>query len=356
MNKQRVLSTLVLLAATGAAQADINIGVSVSATGPAASLGIPEKNTFAILPTSIGGEKINYIVLDDATDPGQATKNARKLVTEDKVDLLVGSSSTPACAAIAEVANETQTPQVAMCPVDLPAAKNTWVFRAPQHNSLMAKALVGHMKETGVKTLGFIGFNDPVDSPTEEEQRAEGTAELQKSAQVAYDTALAAAQSATIMSSPLSGRVVPLESVPDPVFASGAMGSGVAVDPSAGKVFAPFDGKVVAVLPSKHAVGLISDDGVEVLIHIGIDTVQLKGEHFTCHVDAGQLVSKGDLLIEFDINAIQNAGYSVVTPVIVTNSKKYSDVLPAPATVVKAGEELLAAVTLASAEEEKVSN
>jgi branched-chain amino acid transport system substrate-binding protein len=161
MNKQRVLSTLVLLAATGAAQADINIGVSVSATGPAASLGIPEKNTFAILPTSIGGEKINYIVLDDATDPGQATKNARKLVTEDKVDVLVGSSSTPACAAIAEVANETQTPQVAMCPVDLPAAKNTWVFRAPQHNSLMAKALVGHMKETGVKTLGFIGFSDP---------------------------------------------------------------------------------------------------------------------------------------------------------------------------------------------------
>ena len=161
LNKQRVLSTLVLLAVTGAARADINVGVSVSATGPAASLGIPEKNTFAILPTSIGGEKINYIVLDDATDPGQATKNARKLVTEDKVDVLVGSSSTPACAAIAEVANETQTPQVAMCPVDLPAAKNTWVFRAPQHNSLMAKALVGHMKETGVKTLGFIGFSDP---------------------------------------------------------------------------------------------------------------------------------------------------------------------------------------------------
>jgi len=223
--------------------------------------------------------------------------------------------------------------------------------------SLLGQAIGSAIAFFGAMALVyFIGFNDPVDSPTEEEQRAEGTAELQKSAQVAYDTALAAAQSATIMSSPLSGRVVPLESVPDPVFASGAMGSGVAVDPSAGKVFAPFDGKVVAVLPSKHAVGLISDDGVEVLIHIGIDTVQLKGEHFTCHVDAGQLVSKGDLLIEFDINAIQNAGYSVVTPVIVTNSKKYSDVLPAPATVVKAGEELLAAVTLASAEEVRVSN
>ncbi len=161
MKKQTALPALVLMAAAGVAQADINIGVSVSATGPAASLGIPEKNAFAILPTTIAGEKINYIVLDDATDPGQATKNARKLVTEDKVDVLVGSSSTPACAAIAEVANETATPQVAMCPVDLPAAKNTWVFRAPQHNSLMAKALVGHMRETGVKTLGFIGFNDP---------------------------------------------------------------------------------------------------------------------------------------------------------------------------------------------------
>ena len=104
MKTQRMLPALILATLSGMAQADINIGVSVSATGPAASLGIPEKNTFAILPTSIAGEKINYIVLDDGTDPGQATKNARKLVTEDKVDVLVGSSSTPACAAMAEVA------------------------------------------------------------------------------------------------------------------------------------------------------------------------------------------------------------------------------------------------------------
>jgi branched-chain amino acid transport system substrate-binding protein len=161
MKTNQLLPLALMLALAGQAEADINIGVSVSATGPAASLGIPEKNTFAILPTSVAGEKINFIVLDDATDPGQATKNARKLVTEDKVDVLVGSSSTPSCAAIAEVANETGTPQVAMCPVDLPAAKNNWVFRAPQHNSLMAKALVGHMQQSGVKTLGFIGFNDP---------------------------------------------------------------------------------------------------------------------------------------------------------------------------------------------------
>ena len=164
MNHRYAVSALLWLSMTTTvtpASADINIGVSVSATGPAASLGIPERNTFALLPTTIAGEKVNYIVLDDATDPGQATKNARKLVTEHQVDVLVGSSSTPACAAIAEVANETATPQVAMCPVDLPDNKNLWVFRAPQHNSLMAKALVAHMKKSGIKTLGFIGFNDP---------------------------------------------------------------------------------------------------------------------------------------------------------------------------------------------------
>ena len=143
------------------ALADVNVGVTISLTGPGSGLGIPEGKAFKLWPSTIAGEKINYIVLDDGTDPGQATKNARKLVTEDKVDVLVGSSSTPACAAMAEVANETATPQVAMCPVDLPAAKNQWVFRAPQHNSLMAKALVGHMQQSGVKTLGFIGFNDP---------------------------------------------------------------------------------------------------------------------------------------------------------------------------------------------------
>lgn len=161
MKIKYTLPATLLLAMASLAQADINVGVSLSATGPAASLGIPEKNTIALLPTTIAGEKINYIVLDDATDPGQATKNARKLVTEDMVDVLIGSSGVPACAAIAEVANETATPQIALAPLDLPAAKNSWVFRTPQHVSLMAKALVGHMSQSGVKTLGFIGFNDP---------------------------------------------------------------------------------------------------------------------------------------------------------------------------------------------------
>lgn len=143
-----------------AAYADINIGISVSATGPAASLGIPQKNTVVLLPSSIGGEKVNYIVLDDASDPTQASKNARKLTSEEKVDVILGSSTVPTCVAIAEVANETKTPQIGLCPVELSKEKNTWVFRSPQHNAIMAGALVGHMKEVKIKTLAFIGYSD----------------------------------------------------------------------------------------------------------------------------------------------------------------------------------------------------
>lgn len=160
IKKLAVLCSLAAASYVSPALADVTIGISLSATGPGASLGIPEKNVFALLPTQIGGEKVNFIVLDDATDPTMATKNARKLVTEDKVDVLVGSSTTPATAAIAEVANESATPQVTISPVSLPAERNKWVFRTPQQNSVMAAAVIGHMKQSGIKTLGFIGFSD----------------------------------------------------------------------------------------------------------------------------------------------------------------------------------------------------
>lgn len=158
--KLKALAVALSVLACTAAYADINIGISVSATGPAASLGIPQKNTVALLPSMIGGEKVNYIVLDDASDPTQASKNARKLTAEEKVDVIIGSSTVPTSAAIAAVANETKTPQVSDGPVDLPKEKNTWVFRSPQHNMIMAGALVGHMKETKVKTVAFIGYSD----------------------------------------------------------------------------------------------------------------------------------------------------------------------------------------------------
>lgn len=117
---------------------------------------------------------------------------------------------------------------------------------------------------------------------------------------------------------PLTGKVVPLEQVPDPAFAQKAMGEGVAIEPTEGKVVAPFDGKVAHLIDkSKHAVILEHASGVQVLIHIGVNTVSLKGEGFKAHVSTGDEVKAGQLLIEFDIKAIEAAGYPVVTPILI---------------------------------------
>ncbi|WP_157268068.1 ABC transporter substrate-binding protein [Azohydromonas aeria] len=166
MNKRFRLAAVAaaaLLAAT-LAQADINVGVSVSATGPAASLGIPEKNTIALLPKSIAGQKVNYVVLDDATDTTAAVSNARKLVSEHKVDILLGSTTTPNSMAMTDVAAESQTPLISMAasariiePMD---AKRRWVFKTPQNDIAMSLAIAEHMAAAGVQTVGFIGFND----------------------------------------------------------------------------------------------------------------------------------------------------------------------------------------------------
>ncbi|MBW7861287.1 MAG: ABC transporter substrate-binding protein [Rhodocyclaceae bacterium] len=148
-------------ALAGTSSAQITVGVSVSATGPAASLGIPEKNTFALLPQTIAGEPVKWIVLDDATDTATAVKNARKMVTEDKVDLLVAATATPTSVAILEVAHESRTPQIAMAPVPPAGDKAPWIFTTPQSFGLMAEAIAGHMATKGVKNIGFIGFADP---------------------------------------------------------------------------------------------------------------------------------------------------------------------------------------------------
>ncbi len=153
-----VAACLVLAAAP--ALADITIGVTVSATGPAAALGGPQKNTVTLLPTSVADEKINWIVLDDATDPASAARNATKFVTEDHADLIVGSSTTANTAAMVDTITDARTPLLSLSPIDLPADKGRWVFRLPQHNALMAKALIDHMKRNGIKTVGFIGFAD----------------------------------------------------------------------------------------------------------------------------------------------------------------------------------------------------
>jgi len=162
--KNTLLAAIGLAFVATAAQADVNVGVIVSATGPAASLGIPEKNTLALLPTTIGGEKVNYIVLDDASDTTTAVKNIRKLISEDKVDVVIGSTISPNSLAMIDVAAEAQTPMISMAasarivePVD---DKRRWVFKTPQNDAQMSTAIVTHMSNNGVKTVGFIGFAD----------------------------------------------------------------------------------------------------------------------------------------------------------------------------------------------------
>src|SRR5436189_4259249 len=166
-NRLRMLGAAVAMAAAGiavSARAEINIGVTLSATGPAASLGIPEKNTFELLPTSIGGEKINWIVLDDGSDTTKAVTNTRKLISENKVDVIVGSTITPNSLAMIDVVNEAETPMISLAAsariIDPANPKSKWIFKTPQNDSLMADAIIQHMKAQGVKTLGYIGFND----------------------------------------------------------------------------------------------------------------------------------------------------------------------------------------------------
>jgi len=154
------LAGLALGLSITAARADITVGVTISATGPAASLGIPEKNTIAMMPATIGNEKVRYVLLDDGSDPSTAVKNARKLASEEKADLIIGSSTVPTSLAIIEVAAETHTPMLALAPLAPPADKRAWVFAPPQTNLLMASAVIEHMVKTGVKTMGFIGYND----------------------------------------------------------------------------------------------------------------------------------------------------------------------------------------------------
>jgi branched-chain amino acid transport system substrate-binding protein len=158
------LAALALSLAVPAAGADLTVGFSTCATGPAASLGIPTRNTVALLPTTVAGVKVSYVVLDDATDPTTAVKNARKLTSENAVDLVVGSNSTPASLAMIDVVAESGTPMISLAagkaiiaPMD---AKRRWIFKAPQNDELMAGAVVEHMVSKGVKRAAFIGFSD----------------------------------------------------------------------------------------------------------------------------------------------------------------------------------------------------
>ncbi|HEX3633406.1 MAG TPA: ABC transporter substrate-binding protein [Casimicrobiaceae bacterium] len=193
MKKSGLALGLATLAACGVACADINVGVTLSATGPAASLGIPEKNTFEMLGSPvIGGQKIRFIVLDDKSDTTEAVKNTRKLISEEKVDAIVGSTVTPNSLAMRDVVSEAEVPMISMAASALiinPAdPKTRWVFKTPQNDSLMADAVAVHMRAGGAQTMGFIGFADAYgDSWLTEMKRSTQTAGIKIVAEEKYN-------------------------------------------------------------------------------------------------------------------------------------------------------------------------
>ncbi len=154
-----LVAALAALAA-GAVQAEITIGISLPLTGPASGLGIPMANYIKLWPTEIAGEKLKVIVLDDATDPTKGVTNAKKFITEDKADIIMGSAATPVAIAMAGPIAESETVQFMFSPAVLPAGRDTWAFRLPQGNAVMAHAMIEHMKKQGVKTVGFLGYTD----------------------------------------------------------------------------------------------------------------------------------------------------------------------------------------------------
>ncbi len=157
--KKKLFGLLLVLASTSVC-AEVVVGVSISSTGPGASLGVHVAKAVALMPKTIGGEAIRYVVLDDTSDPTVGARNARRFAVEDKVDVIIGSSTVPVAIAQGAVANEARIPFIALCPIPLDAAKQTYLFAVPQPIPLMVSAIVEHMQAHKVKTVGYIGFSD----------------------------------------------------------------------------------------------------------------------------------------------------------------------------------------------------
>jgi len=216
--KKSLCVALGLAFAAGAAHAQLKVGVTVSATGPAASLGIPERNTVELMPKEIGGQKVTYIVLDDASDTTSAVKNIRKLVSEDKVDVVLGSTTSPNSLGMIDVAAEAQTPMIAWAassrivePVD---EKRRWVFKTPQNDSHMSTAIVGHMTSNNVKTVAFIGFADAY---------GEGWYEQFKSVAEARGIKIVSSERFTRTDTSVTGQVLKMMAAkPDAMFIAGS--------------------------------------------------------------------------------------------------------------------------------------
>lgn len=183
----------------------------------------------------------------------------------------------------------------------------------------------------------ILGIDDPVEETPEvaEEKKEEAVEAEDMSAQAAK------AGKEAVVYAPIKGEAVELKEVSDPTFAEEILGKGVAIRPAEGKVYAPVDGEISTLFETKHAIGITGNRGVELLIHVGLDTVKLEGKYFTAHVASGQKVTKGQLLLEFDMEAIQKEGYEIITPVIVSNTDDYASVTGVTGQMVAVGDELL---------------
>lgn len=155
-----LLATSLSLGVLPAAQADIKVGVVLSLTGPASGLGIPVNSGFELWPDTVGGEKVSFVTLDDTSDPAKAQKNVQRLISEDKVDVIIGSSTTTPSIAMGEAAAEGKTVQLAAAPAEFPAGKGTWTFNLAQSSAVMAVGIIDHMQKHGVKSFAFIGYSD----------------------------------------------------------------------------------------------------------------------------------------------------------------------------------------------------
>ena len=218
----------VLLSVCAAAVAQIKVGGTVSATGPAASLGIPEKNTIPLCPKSVAGKSIEYILLDDATDTTTAVQNTKKLISENKVDAIIGSTTTPNSLAMIDVFAEGETPVISLAssiriiePMD---AKKAWSFKTPQTDVMMAGAILEHAAANGVKTIGYIGFNDALGEAF--------FAEIDKAAQ-ARKISIAASERYSPKDTTVTGQVLKLIAAKPDAIVIGASGTPAALPASA---------------------------------------------------------------------------------------------------------------------------
>ncbi len=201
----------------------------------------------------------------------------------------------------------------------------TFIGGDSPYHSVIWGAVCGALGLVISFAVSFVLYKDP-------QKQSAGTADASVGA------ASAMVLSDETVASPVNGEVKPLSEVADDAFSSGALGQGIALVPSEGKVYAPVDGEVTTFFPTGHAIGLLSNGGAEILIHVGMDTVKLDGRGFTPRVSQGSRVKKGDLLLEFDLELIQKEGYSTVTPMIVTNTDDYTAVEPVRARSLHTGD------------------